>query len=176
MNRPPLSRSLDSSRAARLGLSQLLTRRLRRRRDPRHLGAYELAVDTALQDLHLRLEVEGEVAQLLLHVLGLGEQLGLAPLRVGKPLAERLLVAHQLLVERLVEIALLDSRFRRLDALGARTRLALDELKLAAEHLLTLANIFLELEEMALVYPLELDEPFIVVAALHLMREALSGA
>jgi hypothetical protein len=29
---------------------------------------------------------------------------------------------------------------------------------------------------MALVYPLELDEPFIVVAALHLMREALSGA
>lgn len=63
-----------------------------------------------LRDLELRLEVEGEVALLLLHVLELGPKRRLArPARLEQRLV-LVLVAHELLVERRLEAPLLPER------------------------------------------------------------------
>mmetsp|Transcript_9993 Transcript_9993/g.24729 ORF Transcript_9993/g.24729 Transcript_9993/m.24729 type:complete len:202 (-) Transcript_9993:358-963(-) len=128
----------------------------------------ELCAVAFLQDLELRLEVEAHVAQLLLQLGGVGLQLRLPPRGGLQLLAQLRLVAHQLLVELLVEVVLLAVPRGGLLLPREALRLSLHHRALQRELLLALEELLLLLPQLPLVPLLQLGEPLLEVLALHL--------
>ena len=89
--------------------------------------------------------MERHVPQLLFHLQKPSFEIILALSAVGEPRLQLLLIAHQLLIQVLVEVALLNHALRRLQPFGRRLGLALHRFVLALQGLLPLAHILIAL-------------------------------